>query len=212
MKTTICILAFALAVHFTFANDEKYLQQMAKNIEIVYEAKTTDELQQGINALERIAGTEKTKWEPYYYVAFGYTMMSNLEPLAAKKDAYLDQAVAALKQATALHENESEIIVLEGFVSMMRVTVDPATRGQQYSGLAFQAYQKALALNPENPRALGMLAQMQYGTAQFFKSPVTEACATAKKALEKFETYKSENPLAPQWGKGMTEGLLSKCK
>jgi hypothetical protein len=95
---------------------------------------------------------------------------------------------------------------------MIRVTVDPASRGQQYSGLAFQAFSKAVAINPENPRALGLLAQMQYGTAQFFGSPVTEACTTLTKALEKFETYKNESPLAPTWGKKMAEGMKAACK
>ncbi len=212
MKTTMYILAFALSMSTAFGNDEKYLQQMAKNIEMVYNAKTNDELQQGINALERIASFEKTKWEPYYYIAFGYVMMANREQLAVKKDAFLDQAAAGIERATALNENESEISVLEGFVNMIRVTVDPTTRGQKYSGLAFQSYQKALVLNPENPRALAMLAQMQYGSAQFFGSSTAEACSTAKKALEKFETFKSDNALAPQWGKETTKGLLSQCK
>ena len=94
---------------------------------------------------------------------------------------------------------------------MLRVTVDPASRGQQYSGMAFQSFGKAVAMNPENPRALSLLAQMQYGTAQFFNSPTTEACATLTKALEKFDSYKSSNPLAPQWGRKMAEGLKSRC-
>jgi hypothetical protein len=77
--------------------------------------------------------------------------------------------------------------------------------------MAFQSLGKAVAVNPENPRALALLAQMQYGMAQFFGSPTTEACATLTKSLEKFESYKSENPLAPQWGKKMAEGLKTKC-
>jgi hypothetical protein len=50
------------------------------------------------------------------------------------------------------------------------------------------------------------------GTARFMGSSTTEACETAKKSLEKFGTYKVENPLAPKWGKGMTEGLLKQCQ
>ncbi len=212
MKTTAYFLVFALSMGAAIANDDKYTQQMAKNIETVYKAKTNDELQQGINALERIANAEKTKWEPYYYAAFGYVLMANREQDATRKDAHLDQAMAALEKAKKIKENESEILALQGFANMIRVTVDPATRGQQYSGIAFQAYQKALEINPENPRALGLLAQMQYGTAHFFGSSTVEACATAQKALEKFETFKPENALAPQWGKEMTQGLLSQCK
>jgi len=78
--------------------------------------------------------------------------------------------------------------------------------------MSMQAFGKSLGLNPENPRALSLMAQMQLGTAKFFNTPPTEACDTLTKALEKFETYKSENPLAPVWGKGMTEELKKNCQ
>jgi tetratricopeptide (TPR) repeat protein len=131
---------------------------------------------------------------------------------AVTKDKHLDLALETLKKAAAINPAESEIVALEGFVHMIRVTIDPASRGQQYSGLAMQTFGKAIGMNPENPRALALLAQMQYGTAQFFGSPTTEACGTLNKALEKFETYKSTNPLAPVWGKPMAEGMKAQCK
>ncbi len=211
MKTVA--LSFFLFIQISvLANDAKYKEQMAKQIQIVYQAETIEELQPAVNALDRIASAEKTKWEPYYYSAFGSLMMATHSTEAAKKDGYLDAAMAAIENAKKINANESELIALEGFVYMIRVTVDPATRGQQYSSLAFQTYNKALNMNPENPRALGLLAQMQFGTAQFFGASTEEPCATAKKALEKFDTFKSENPLAPVWGKGMTQGLLKNCK
>jgi hypothetical protein len=120
--------------------------------------------------------------------------------------------MAAIAKAKAIVPKESEVIALEGFAYMIRVTVDPATRGPQYVGIAMQTYGQAINLNPENPRAFALLAQMQYGTAQFFGSSTTEACGTLAKSLEKFETYKSENPLAPQWGRGMAEGMKEQCK
>ncbi len=211
MKTIILSLFLSIQIS-VLANDEKYKEQMAKQIEIVYTAETIDELQPAVNTLDRIASAEKTKWEPYYYSAFGSIMMATRITEAARKDAYLDAALAAIENGKKINANESELIALEGFVHMLRVSVDPATRGQQYSSLAFQTYNKALNMNPENPRALSLLAQMQLGTARFFGSSTEEACGTAKKALEKFDTFKSENQLAPVWGKGMTEGLLKNCK
>lgn len=211
MKTIILSIFFLIQIS-VLANDEKYKEQMAKQIQIVYKAETVEELQPAVNALDRIANAEKTKWEPYYYSAFGSLMMATRSTEAAKKDGYLDAAMVAIESAKKINANESELIALEGFVYMIRVTVDPATRGQQYSSLAFQTYNKALTLNPENPRALGLLAQMQFGTAQFFGASTEEPCATAKKALEKFDTFKSENALAPVWGKSMTQGLLKNCK
>lgn len=215
---TLTIIPILLAIFLlvivrsAIANDGKYVEAMKKHISSVYNAKSSDEFQAAINSLERIAKVETDKWEPQYYIAFGYVMMANLEQEGAKKDALLDQAFAAVEKGKSIKPDESEIIALEGFVYMLRVAVDPATRGPQYAGHAMEMFGKAIGLNSENPRALALLAQMQYGTAQFFGSPATEACGTLKSALEKFDTYKSENPLSPQWGSGMAEGMKKQCE
>jgi hypothetical protein len=184
---------------------------MQKNIQAVYTTSDVTEIQNIVNTFERIGDSEKTKWEPYYYAAYGYIMMANREQDKTKKDSYLDSALKGIEKAKTIQPAESEVIALEGFVHMIRVSIDPASRGQQYSGMAMQAFGKAVAMNPENPRALSLLAQMQFGMAQFFGSPVTEACATNTKAIEKFSDGVSDNPLAPQWGKGMAEALKAKC-
>lgn len=208
----VLIFVLTVIVHSLFANDERYIEAMRKNINAVYTSQSVVELQGSVNSLERIGAAEKTKWEPYYYAAFGYIMMADREPDGGKKDVYLDQAMAAISKARSVNDRESEIESLEGFAHMIRITVDPASRGQQYSGLAMQHFGKATAMNPENPRALALMAQMQYGTAKFFASSYDDACATLNKALEKFDTYKTENPLAPQWGKEMAMGLKKECK
>ena len=212
MKTITLIFLMIISVT-TWANDEKYYEQMGKQIQAVYTAKTMDEYQSAVNALDRIAGAEKTKWEPYYYSAFGNVMMATRETVPSKKDDYLDQALAAVEKGKAIVPDESELVALEGFVHMIRVTVDPASRGQQYSGLAMQTFGRALGMNPNNPRAMSLMAQMQFGTAQFFNQQPTEACEIARKALAIFDLgTKSENPLTPQWGKEMTAGLIKNCK
>lgn len=207
----LALLVLALLAFKSTAND-RYIESMQKNMQLVYTAKTIDELQMAVNAFERIGEAEKNKWEPFYYASFGYVMMATREKEAQKKDAYLDLSLKALEKAKAINPGESEITAVEGFVHMIRVTVDPASRGQQYSGLAMQTFGKAIAMNPENPRALSLMAQMQYGTAQFFGASTAEACGTLNKALEKFETFKSDNPLAPTWGKPMAEGMRAQCK
>lgn len=210
MKT---IAVFYLMMIFTygFADDGKYIEAMKKNIDVVYMAKTAQELQAAVNAFERIGAAEKTRWEPYYYASFGYIMMAISHQELSGKDAFLDQASNALSKAKELKPDDSEIVTLEGFVYTIRVSADPASRGPQYAPLAMQMFGKARALNPENPRALALMAQMQYGTAQFFGSPVTEACATLDLALTKFDSFKADNPIAPQWGRPMAEELKKQC-
>jgi hypothetical protein len=215
MKTTMLIFLLSVALgnmQPSNATDNKYAEAMAKNIETVYTTQSIAELQSAVNAFERIGVAEKTKWEPYYYAAFGYIMMATNEQNGNKKDTYLDEATKSIGYAKSIVQNESEIVALEGFVHMIRVTVDPASRGQQYSGLAIQTFAKAITLNPENPRALALMAQMQFGTAQFIGSSTTEACTTNEAALQKFATFNSDNPLAPQWGKKSAEELKKNCK
>ena len=210
MKTKLSFFLILLSASILAA--DKYTDQMLKNIDLVYKAQSPEELQSAVNTFERIANAEKDKWEPFYYAAFGNIMLANREKEVSKKDALLNNAKVFVDKAYAINANESELIALEGFIYMMKVSVDPATRGQQFTMLSMQAYGKALSINPNNPRALALLAQMQYGTAQFFKSPTTEACTTLTKALEKFAAEKPENALAPLWGKGMAEGMKSKCQ
>lgn len=210
MKALLAILLTLLVA--TLSAQDKYTETMLKNIPLTYDAKTVAEYQDVANVFARIAAAEKTKWEPHYYEAYSYIMMANVEKDNSKKDGYLDLATLANNRAKAILKNDSEIVALEGFIFMMRVTVDPASRGQEYSGKAFHSLSQAVALNPENPRALTLLAQMQYGTAQFFGSSTDEACASVLKALQKYETAKTENVLGPQWGKPLAERLKGTCK
>lgn len=211
MKTTMVIVLSVLLSSFTTVNDERYLNVMKKNIDAVYKAQSMEELRNAVNTFERIGSTEKTKWEPFYYASFGYIMMANAEQSAANKDAFLDQATNVLNKAKEIAPAESEVIALEGFIHMMRVTVDPATRGPQFAPIAMKTFGKAIELNPDNPRALALMAQMQFGTAQFLGSPVTEACATVELALQKFKGFTTDSPVAPQWGKAMAEELKKQC-
>lgn len=209
VSITLMILALVSIAH---ANDGKFEQVMKKQIEAVYKAESIDEYQQAVNAFQRIGMAEKARWEPLYYIAFGYVMMANVATDKIKKDTYLDEALTAVNKAAKIEQNNSEVVALEGFIHMIRVTVDPASRGPEYVGKAMQQFGHALKLNPENPRALALMAQMQLGTAQFFGTSSDEACQNNLKALEKFDTFKSENQLAPQWGRPMAEALRGNCK
>lgn len=218
MKTIKCTPTLLLAVLLSLAqtvlavNDDKYLKTMEENIAVVYNAKTSDDLQRSVNVFERIAATETGKWEPLYYQSFGYIMLANLAKEASQKDRYLDMAFAALKKGKTIKPDDSEIIALEGFAYMMRVAVDPGARGAQLAGAALESFSRALSIDPENPRALALKAQMQFGTAQFFGSSTDEACANATAALERFQNPRQGKPLAPRWGKGMAESLKQQCQ
>ena len=212
MNNFLLVTMLVLITTLTYANDEKYIATMQKSIDALYKAQDVVSIQSVINTLERIAAVEKTKWEPQYYIGYGYVMAAFREADKTKKDSYLDLALEAVTKGSTLLPNDSEFAALEGFIHMIRVTIDPPTRGPQFGRLAMQQYAKAIALNPENPRALALMAQMQYGTAQFFNQSTTEACATLQASFVKFDTFKSDNVLAPTWGRIMAEAMKQGCQ
>lgn len=211
MKTTLLSLLLLLAVGAAYADTTRYQKIMLETINELNEAESPDQYQEVINKFERIGAKETDQWEPLYYAGFGYVMLATRSDEAAKKDQYLDLAIERVKKGMELAPQESELAALEGFVHMIRVTVDPANRGQQYAPLSMQAYGKALALNPENPRALYLLGQMEFGTAKFFGSDTSAACEKMAAAVEKFKTYISDNPLAPAWGERSAVTAAERC-
>ncbi len=198
-----------LASKLVLANDDKYIDAMQKNIETVYNAQDITELQNVVNTFQRIGEAEKTKWEPFYYTSFGYVMMANREKEPSLKDTYLDLALKGIEKAKELKPGESEIVALEGFVHMIRVTVDPASRGQQYSGLAFQTFGKAVAMNPENPRVYLLEGQDKLYTPEEWGGSKTEAKKIFEEAKKKYEAFKPESSIHPVWGKTQLNYFLT---
>lgn len=212
MKKTALLITGILCAAFTFANGQ-FEKAMGKNIPAMFQAADAESLQTAINQLNRIGEAEKDRWEPHYYVAFGYVRMMGLSEGADKQDGYLDQALAAIEKAETIKPNDSELETMRGYVHMMRVTVDPASRGMQYSGMAFNSFNKAIKLNPENPRAHYLLGRMQYGTAQFMGGGDGGACESFANAKKLFEANENEQSIAPSWGAESNEEVIGQlCK
>ena len=208
MKKNLIIFIGLLVSSMVLANGQ-FEKAMGKNIPAVFSSNDAESLQVAINQLNRIGEAEGNRWEPYYYVAFGYVRMSGMYETAEEKDKYLDLAMEAVEKGETIKPNDSEIEALKGYVNMIKLTVDPASRGMTYSGLAFNSFNKAVQLDPNNPRAHYLLGRMQYGTAQFMGGDGKEACGSLSKAQELFsQADDSSNSISPSWGKGATDEAI----
>lgn len=212
MKKSMLLLSGLLCFTMAFANGQ-FEKAMGKNIPAMFQAADAASLQNAINQLNRIGEAEKNRWEPHYYVAFGYIRMMDMAEGAEQKDGFLDQALASIEKAEAVDSDNSELVALRGYVHMMRVTIDPASRGMQFSGMAFNDFNKALKLNPENPRAHYLLGRMQYGTAQFMGGGDGGACESFQNAKRLFDAKGDEQTIAPSWGAKTNEEVIGQlCK
>lgn len=213
MKRTFLSL-FGIAVALCALANGPFEKAMGKNIPAVFAAQSAEELQGVINQLSRIGEAEGDRWEPYYYSAYGYIRMSAFHESGEEKDKFFNLAIAEVEKGLKVDGSNSELVALKGYAFMMQLTIDPGARGMTYSGMAFEQFNKAVQLGPNNPRAHYLLARMQHGTAQFMGGGDGGACeslANAKALFDKGE--KPENPFSPTWGGDATKEAINEiCK
>jgi len=211
MKTLKLTIALFLLATASIAQSPKYIETMEKTIADLYAAQSPESFDPIINKFSRIGQAEKTEWEPYYYASLANVFKAfRIQDLDAK-DAVLDQAHAALKQAAALSENNVEIVLFEGFINMIKIGVDPATRGQSLSPGIMASFGKAMKMDPDNPRATLFMGQMQMGAAQFFGSGTQVPCGLINRSLELFDSYKTASTIAPAWGRSSALQYQENC-
>lgn len=212
LTTTLFITVMVMSLTAFTPVNGKYEKAMKENIAALYTASTPEAIQEVINKIERIGKAEADQWHPLYYMGHGYILKSMMVQDPQKIDQILDLAEGNVKKGLELKPGESELVTLQGFIHMLRVNVDPATRGPQFSGWAFASFSQALQIDPNNPRAMTMLGRMSYGTAQFMGTDTSEACGIIKKSIEMYDADSPENPLDPVWGKETAVAFKEMCK
>ncbi|MEO9967974.1 MAG: hypothetical protein ABJF11_19435 [Reichenbachiella sp.] len=212
MKSINILILLAFVISIAKGQDKKYLQTMESSIPGIFQAESTSDLDPIANKFDRIGQAEVDQWEPYYYASLAYVFKAFRITDLPAKDAVLDQALTALAKGAAQSDNNAEIIALQGFINMIKIGVDPGTRGQTLSPKIMADFSKALKLEPENPRANLFMAQMLFGTAQFFGTGVEDACAMVDKSAALFDAESSKTGIAPSWGQPSAQQYQKQCK
>ena len=158
------------------------------------------------NNFQRIADAEKNQWLPYYYVALSNVMAGyfhgnvNQTPNPAVTDPLADKAEAALKKAEELSKENSEIFIVKKMIATLRMTADPMNRWQTYGPQAAEALQRAKSLDPQNPRVYLLEGQDKFYTPEQFGGSKTEAKTLFEESAKRFESFKPESNIHPNWG------------
>ena len=207
---TILVSATAFLLSF---NTGGYETAMRSTLDELKSIEDISDLVAIANKFDRIGAAEEDQWLPYYYSAYCYIIMTTQESDVTKWDDYLNTADANISKSQRLSPDMVEILALRGFSSMMRINVDPAVRGQEYSMKAVGYLQQATQLDDENPRVILMMAQMQYGTAQFFGSDTAPICNQFKQAVELFDQQEiGSDSIMPAWGRPQAQSMVKNCE
>jgi hypothetical protein len=208
MKIIFAILFSFMLINITRAADEKYSLAMERNISLIDSARTLSNFQNITNNFERIASAEKSKWLPYYYVSYCCAISSFIDTTLLNKDSYLDKSEEFLTVADSLMPENSEIYALKGFINQMRLLVNPMARWQKYGPLASGFLKKAKELDPTNPRPDYLIGQSLLYTPVEFGGGKEVARPILLESLKKYESFKLESSISPNWGKNIVTQIL----
>jgi hypothetical protein len=209
MKNLALSLLLLLAGMTGMAQNPAYQDAMKKNLARMDSARAADDYRQIATRFEQISGVALKEWLPSYYAALNCLLGSFQEPDAGKKDALLDQAEKMISEGRQRGGDASELLVMESFVAIGRIQVDPMTRGMEYSMKANALLGKARTANPANPRVDYLQGTMVFNTPVEYGGGKEQALPLLKQAKEKYAAYKIPGEFWPDWGKDQVEQMLA---
>lgn len=214
MKKIKFLLLAVIALQATaFSQSEKYVDAMQKNLSLFDSSKTVEDFTKVANTFERIGDAEKTQWLPYYYAGLSLCT-SGWNPAVSDKDANSTRINALCDKADAIataDADKAEILTIRNMAATQQMLVDPSTRWMSYGQTASQALEKAIKLNPNNPRLYYLQGMSLFGTPEQFGGGKDKAKPVFEKAEELFKAEKPAQ-LYPHWGQKQTEEMIKQCQ
>jgi hypothetical protein len=206
MKKIITTIALFVAV--LASAQGQFEQGMGKAFQLWKEGKNTE----ASDMFERIAAADKTSWLPNYYVALVNTTSSFAIQDKTQVNALLAKAQNSLDVEMIKDQSNAELFIMQAMIYTAWVVVDPMTNGMKYSAKVMEAYAKAKALDPNNPRAVFGEADYQLGGAKWTGVDTKPLCVQVDKAIELFATFKPQTPFSPKWGLDRALEAQKNCK
>lgn len=206
MKTFILVFSILVSTSTIFAqgNFETGMQQ-------AFQLWGEEKPMEAIALFERIAQADKDKWQPLYHAANFMIVRAFQVKEVAQRSALLEKAKLHIDEAHQRSPENSELHTLEGFLYTGYVAMNPAVYAMKYSQKIMELHDKAIELNPENPRAHANRIEYEMGSARFFGQELQPFCDRLQKILPKFDAQKTEVPFAPTYGKERVEEIIANC-
>ena len=213
MKKIILLVSVTILSITGFAQNEKYIGAMKKNITMIDSAYSKpDAFLSLANTFERIGAAEKNQWLPFYYAAYCRVNFGFMQKDPAGNDAIADKASELINKADSLQPANSEISSVKSMIATLRLMVNPMQRFMEYGPLSDEWLEKSKDQDSANPRPYLLKGQGLKFTPEQFGGGCKTAAEQLTTAVEKFATFKPATDIHPHWGKGYAETLLKGCK
>ena len=201
-------LLFILTLATTITNGQSTYE---KGMEKAFELLEADQKTAALALFERIAQVETDKWVPLYHII--NEMINGTFGMESKKERtpILEKANTLLQEAHRRSPNNSELVTLEGLLYLSYLQMSPMLYGMTYPAKIKKLHDKAIELNPDNPRAYLNKIQFEMGSASFFGKDLTPYCEQMKEIIPKFQEQVILEPYAPSFGLEAAQGVVNSC-
>ena len=146
---------------------------------------------------EQLYSVNKTNWLIPYYAGMTKSLMCLLK--MGDRDALASDALLWVARAKSIEVND-EIYCAESLAYTAKMSVNPALRWFTYEGKIKNSLSLAKKLNPNNPRAYILEANIQQKLPFIFGG----GCKSAKPLIQKADLFFSNqtkaNSIEPSWG------------
>ena len=146
---------------------------------------------------EQLYSVDKTNWLIPYYAGMTKALMCLLK--MGERDALANDALLWITRAKSIEVND-EIYCAESLAYTAKLSVNPPLRWFTYEGKIKNSLSLAKKLNPNNPRAYILEANIQQKLPFIFGG----GCKSAKPLIQKADLFFSNqtkaNSIEPSWG------------
>jgi hypothetical protein len=157
---------------------------------------------------EQLYAINKTNWLIPYYAGMSKSIMCLLK--MGDRDALANHALLWVGRAKLIEQND-EVLCAESLAYTAKMSVNPALRWFSYEGKIKNALSLAKKLNPNNPRAYILEANIQQKLPFIFGG----GCKSAKPLIQKAElcmnAQTKTNSVEPSWGMQSLVKLKKAC-
>jgi hypothetical protein len=206
----LSLFGFAATTQAQDRATEKYLANFRKamvNLDSSWINPT--KMRETANQFERLANFKKEDWQPRYYHALCLIQLS-WSVDAKEREGILKAADNAIKMAAEVSKDNSEIVSLEGYMYQAMIMINPMTNGAIYGPKSAITLQKAMELDPKNPRPHYLLGQNLYFTPAQWGGGMERAKPHLEKAMELYKAAKEAHAgeFDPNWGEVPCQMIL----
>lgn len=212
MQNLWIIIVFLLMGFFSQSKAQtSYEVEMNKAMSEFHQAENSVDFENVAKHFEMISKENPTNWVPLYYSMF-MKALSAFQMDTKKALMASDRLDDQFEKLESLNPNMAEALILRGFYRTIKVAKDPMTYGMTLPSAIIRDYNEALKLEPENPRAIYLMAQFNMESAPYWGTDPKQYCPQIEMAKELFLKEKSKD-FFPNWGKdSVNEILNSQCK